>query len=211
MSKNASENLRDAIFYLKKTEDELLKFGMDMLSADDGKLFPVDLIAIGAMKRTASNTEGFITLIQAQNMTAARSLLRIQLDTFMRFSAIWLVESPHDFANKIISGNHIRKIKDKNGKNMTDSYLVDILSKEHPWLKGVYDNLSGYIHFSQLHLFNAVEKINDDIRTLSINISKEDLQYPEWSWIETVDYFTESVNIFFHYLNGWIATKRGED
>jgi len=54
MSKNASENLRDAIFYLKKTEDELLKFGMDMLSADDGKLFPVDLIAIGAMKLTTS-------------------------------------------------------------------------------------------------------------------------------------------------------------
>lgn len=207
MSEITSKNLNDSLSKLQKTKAELLEIGMKMLSADDGNLFPVDLIAIGAMKRTVSNTEGFLTLIDAQNMTAARSLLRVQLDTFMRFSAIWLVTLPHDFANEIIAGKHIRNIKDHTGNKMTDRYLVDTLSKEYPWLKDVYDNLSGYIHFSAQHLFNAVEKIDNDTRTLSINIGKEDLQYPEWSWAETVDYFTESVNIFFHYLNGWIATK----
>ncbi|MFA5214673.1 hypothetical protein [Sulfuricurvum sp.] len=207
MSKKAPKKLNDSLSDLKKTEIELLKVGMNMFSADGGNLFPIDLIAIGAMKRTTSNTEGFITLVEAQNMTAARSLLRVQLDTFMRFSAIWIVDSPQDFANEIISGKHIRNIKDRAGNKMTDRYLVDTLSKEYPWLKDVYDNLSGYIHFSAKHLFNAVEKVNNDTRTLSIKIGKEDLQYPEWSWVETVDCFTESVNIFFHYLNGWVATK----
>ncbi|MDM5271199.1 hypothetical protein PGH07_03330 [Sulfurovum sp. zt1-1] len=207
MSQKTSKCLSDAIANLKSTEKELLQLGKLMLSADDGKLFPVDLIAIGAMKRTASNTEGFIGLVEAQNMTSARSLLRVQLDTFMRFSAIWLVDSPHDFAHEIIGGKHIRNIKDRAGNKMTDSYLVETLSKEYPWIKNVYDNLSGYIHFSAQHLFNAVEKVDDDTRTLSLVIGKEDQKYPEWSWIETVDCFTESVNIFFHYLKGWIATK----
>ena len=207
MNNKSSENLSDAISNLRKTEDKLLALGMDMLSADNGNLFPVDLLAIGAMKRTASNTEGFITLIEAKNMTSARSLLRVQLDTFMRFSAICLVDSPHDFANEILTGKHIRNVKDKLNNKMTDRYLVDTLSKEYPWVKEVYGNLSGYIHFSAQHLFNAVENMNNDTQTLNINIGKEDLQYPEWSWIETVDCFTESVNIFLQYLSGWTITK----
>ena len=203
----SEKNLNDAILRLRETENELLKIGMAMLSADNGNLFPVDIIAVGAMKRTSSNTEGFITLIEAQNMTAARSLLRIQLDTFMRFSAIWLVDAPQDLANKIIAGKHIRNIKDKNGNKMTDRYLVENLTKEYPWLKDVYKNLSGYIHFSSAHLFNTIENVDNEMKTMAIKIGKEDLQYPEWSWIETVDCFTSSINIFLKYLNSWIAVK----
>ena len=143
MSRKSSKSLNEALSDLRKTEDELLKLGQDMLSADGGNLFPVDLLAIGAMKRTASNTEGFITLVEAKNMTSARSLLRVQIDTFMRFSSIWLVDSPHELANDVISGKHIRNIKDKSGQKMTDRYLVDTLSTEYPWLKDVYGNLSG--------------------------------------------------------------------
>ncbi len=207
MKEKASKSLDDALIELKKTEKVLLNLGMDMFSSDEGKLFPVDLIAIGAMKRTASNTEGFITLVESNNMTSARSLLRVQIDTFMRFSAIWMVDSPHELSADVIAGKHIRNIKDREGSKMTDRYLVDTLSKEYPWIKETYGNLSGYIHFSAQHLFNAVEEVNHDTGTLGIKIGKEDLQYPEWSWVETVDCFTESVNIFFHYLNGWIATK----
>jgi hypothetical protein len=105
---------------LKKTESTLLNLGKTMLTTDGGNLYGIDLIAIGAMKRTASNTEGFITLVEAKNMVSARSLLRLQLDTFMPFSAMWLVESPQKVALEIIEGKHIRNIKDKSGKKMTD-------------------------------------------------------------------------------------------
>lgn len=209
MSLQTSKSLNEAIAKLKATEKELLKLGELMLTVDNGNLFPIDLIAVGAMKRTASNTEGFVRLIEAQNMTCARSLLRVQLDTAMRFSAIWLVEVPHDFAREVINGKHIRNLKDRTGNKMTDRYLAETLSIEFQWVKDVYDNLSGYIHFSAQHLFNAVEKVDDASRTLSLIIGKEDQWYPEWSWIETVDCFTESVIIFFHYLKGWIETKNG--
>lgn len=203
----ASKSLEEAIARIKTIEKELLRLSELMLASNNGNLFPVDLVAVGAMKRTASNTEGFIKLIETQNMTCARSLLRVQLDTAMRFSAIWLVESPHDFANEIINGKHIRNIKDKSGNKMTDLYLAETLSKEYSWVKPVYDNLSGYIHFSAKHLFSAIEKVDAKTKTLSIVIGKEDQKYTKKSWIETIDCFIESVLIFFHYLNGWIASK----
>ncbi len=207
MNWKTSKSLNDALTNLKKTEEELLQFGTDMLSADNGNIFPIDLIAIGAMKRTSSNTEGFILLVESKNMSSARSLLRVQIDTFMRFSSLWLVDSPHNLAVEIIDGKHIRNIKDKLGNKMTDRYLTETLSKNYPWISNVYNNLSGYIHFSSQHLFNAVNQINNDTKTISFGIGKEDKQYPESSWIETVDCFIESINILFFYLKSWIETK----
>ena len=211
MDKISSENLAEALAKLQKTEDSVWEIAKEMFEADDGKMFPVDLLAIGAMKRTASNTEGFITLVNAKNMPAARSLLRVQLDTFIRFFSIWLVENPHDFAHDVIGGNHIRRIKDRNGKEMTDSYLVKQLTADYPWLPIVYDKLCGYVHFSEQHLFNSVQSVNDEERTLTFAIGKEDNQYPEQSWVEAVDCFTNSVHILFYYLNSWVETKNGEN
>ncbi|WP_075178397.1 hypothetical protein [Neptunomonas phycophila] len=207
MDQMSSENLIEALVRLKATEDVVLEIAEKMFDADEGNIFPVDLLAIGAMKRTASNTEGFVTLVNSKNMPAARSLLRIQLDTFIRFYSVWLVDSPQNFAKDVINGNHVRQIKDRNGNKMTDYYLVKELADDYPWLPTVYDKLCGYVHFSEQHLFNSVQKINYEERTLTFSIGKEDKQYSEKSWIETVDCFTHSVHILFYYLNSWIETK----
>lgn len=209
MDRLSSASLDEALLKLKSTEAQTVELGKELFSADGGNIFPVDLLAIAAMKRTSGNTEGFITLVEANNMAAARSLLRIQIDTFVRFSAAWLVEKPHDFATDVIGGKHIRNMKDKNGEKMTDGYLVDILTPEYPWLKDVYRNLCGYVHFSGAHLSNAVLKLDDSERTLIFHIGKEDTQYPEWSWTEVVDCFTNAVYILFYYIDGWIQTKNG--
>lgn len=209
MDKVSSDNLEQALAKLKETEETVWDIAKEMFDADDGNMFPVDLLAIGGMKRTASNTEGFLTLITSKNMPAARSLLRIQLDTFIRFYSIWLVDNPHEFAQDVIGGNHIRRIKDRNGNKMTDFYLVKELSNDYPWLPKVYDKLCGFVHFSEQHLFNSVQSVNDEKNTVTFAIGKQDEQYPESSWIEIVDCFTNSVYIFFYYLNSWIATKNG--
>lgn len=180
-----------------------------MFSADGGNIFPVDMLAIAAMKRTSGNTEGFITLVDTKNMAAARSLLRIQIDTLIRFSAVWLVNEPHEFAIDVIGGKRIRNIKDQTGNRMTDGYLVEVLAPDYPWLKSVYKNLCGYVHFSGSHLFNAVQNLDDNERTITFHIGKEDIQYPEWSWTEAVDCFTNAIHILFYYINGWIQTKNG--
>ena len=68
-------------------------------------------------------------------MNATRCLLRIHLDTILRFQAFWHVENIDQFVQKILQGESVSKFKDKLGNKLTDSFLADILSRDHPWVK----------------------------------------------------------------------------
>lgn len=48
-------------------------------------------------------------------------------------------------------------MKCSDNEQMTDKYLVDRLAKQDPWIKRVYDATSGYIHFSDRHIKEAVQ------------------------------------------------------
>jgi len=98
-------------------------------------------------------------------------------------------------------------MKDASGKLMTDAYLVSKLAPNYPWLPTVYKNLSGYVHFSDQHLFNPVQSIDNASRTVQYVIYEKDTKYPEFSWVEVIDCFNESTDIFIKYLKGWIFTK----
>lgn len=200
-------SLEEAIVELKKREKILLNLAEKMLLVDNGNIFRIDLFSIGAMKRTSSNLNGFLSLVEAKNMQSSRSLLRIQLDTFIRFHALTIVNDHNKFVDDVLDDKHIRNMKDKDGNKMTDGYLVNLLAIEYPWLKDTYKNLSGYIHFSGKHLFGSVEGINDKKQALTFSISKKDEQYPKESWIEIVQCFNESLDILFQYINSWIIVK----
>ena len=42
-------------------------------------------------------------------------------------------------------------------------------------------------------------------------IQEEDTKFPEFSWVEVIDCFNESIDIFVKYLEGWIFTKANPD
>ncbi len=192
---------------LENRKDKLLELGQDMLSAYSGKLYPVDLLAIGAIKRTISMSGGMRILIESLNMLCARSLLRLQIDTALRFFAVFIAKDPHGFALKVLDGQQINRMKDSSGKLMTDAYLVSKLALDYPWLPTVYKNLSGYVHFSEHHLFSPVQSVDNVSRTVQYVIHEKDTKYPEFSWIEVIDCFNDSIDIFIKYLKGWIFTK----
>jgi hypothetical protein len=106
-----------------------------------------------------------------------------------------------------MSGKQINHIKDSDGKQMRDAYLVEKLSQEYSWISDVYKNLSGYIHFSDSHLFGPVQRVDSETRSIEFAIQDEDTKYPEFSWLEVVDCMNESIDIFMKYLEGWIFTK----
>lgn len=58
MERIASQNLEEAIIKLRSTESQIMDLGKAIFSADNGNMFPVDLLAIAAMKRTSGNMEG---------------------------------------------------------------------------------------------------------------------------------------------------------
>ena len=192
---------------LEARKKKLLKLGKAMMEAYDGAMYPVDLLAMGALKRTISTIAGFKQLVQVSNMNCARTILRTQIDTAIRFYSVFIVDDPHSHSLEILSGKQINHIKDSGGKQMRDAYLVEKMSQEYPWISDVYKNLSGYIHFSDSHLFGTVQRVDNETRSIEFAIQDEDTKYPEFSWLEVVDCMNESIDIFMKYLEGWIFTK----
>ena len=195
---------------LEELEDrwrKLIKLFKEMSSAYERKIYPVDLFALGAIKRAISTIAGIKMIVVSWNMLCARTLLRMQIDTALRFYSVFIVKKPHDFVLQVLDGKQIRHLRDKNGKKMTDAYLVSKLESEYPWLPEVYKNLSGYVHLSDQHFFSTVKDINNESRTVFYEISEKDTKFPESSWLEIVNCFNESTDIFIKYLQGWIFTK----
>lgn len=120
---------------LKKIDNERgrhLDLGKATLEADGRKLFALDFLAVAAIKRSLSNCAAFTRLVRAQNYLAAASLVRLQLDTFLRLFASYLVNDPHEFAASVLGGTGVRKLKDRSGAPMTEKHLVDYVASEFP-------------------------------------------------------------------------------
>ncbi|MGI8733751.1 MAG: hypothetical protein ACR2LM_10685 [Pyrinomonadaceae bacterium] len=196
-----------AIEATEAKRDSAQRLWVRMCEADNGAWFPVDFVATGAVKRLVSQSSGFRLLVESWNLLCARALLRLQIDTALRFSAIWLVEKPHDFASQIIKGQRIDRMKDRDGQQMKDAYLISRLAPAHPWLPRVYESLSGYVHFSGEHLFSPLQETEGGVE---IEIHETDTKYPESSWLEVIECFNEATDIFIEYLVGWIKTKEAD-
>lgn len=186
----------------------MLKLGIAVVGSAGSPMFPLDLMAFGSVKRSISTASAFRMMIESWNMVCARSLLRIHIDTALRFSAAWLVEKPHEFATCVLKGERIDKMKDKAGRRLSDAHLVEVHAPEYPWLPAVYKSLSGYVHFSGSHIYDSVATVADQDHTISFEIGDADLKFPESSWIEVLDCFREATGMLAEYLHGYALTKR---
>lgn len=203
-----TEKITSLLAELDADRAALLKLYHKRLCYEGAEIFPLDIVANGAVKRAVSANSAFKLMIESWNLVIARTLLRTHIDTALRFSAAWLVENPHDFAIKVIAGERINKMKDCKGKQLTDAYLVETHTQDRPWLPKVYSELSGYVHFSGAHVSAAVSAIGKDDRLISFKISDTDESFPESSWIEVIECFRESTEILAHYLQGYALTKQ---
>src|SRR5690348_8447490 len=97
---------------VRTDRDGMLKLGMRVFGSAGAPMFPLDFLAFGAVKRNISTARAFQSMIESWNMVCARSLLRIHVDTSLRFSAAWLVDEPHEFAVRVLQGERIDKMKD---------------------------------------------------------------------------------------------------
>jgi hypothetical protein len=181
-----------------------------MFEAFGGAFYGMDLLAAGALNRSKAHIAGFQQLVGAKNLICAGALLRLQLDTALRFYAAFLVEQPHDFALAVLGGARVRDLKDRDGKKMTDAYLVEKLGQEFDWVPRVYERTSGYVHLSSTHLLSAMaptEGASDSDRAITIKIAAEDKPLPAWIYIEAVDAFRAATDILLRYVHGWVFTK----
>jgi hypothetical protein len=199
-----------ALKELEITQNELLNSFMRLAQAYGGAVYPLDLLANAVGKRSMALIAGFCSLIRAKNFICAASLVRLHLDTLLRFAAAWMVDNPHEFASAVFDGTHIRKMKDKHGKLMTDQYLVSRLSVDEPWITRVYENTSGYIHLSRTHILST-HGPKEGTGNLSIVIGTEDEFIPEIRRLEACAAMIHITKLILWYVDGWCKTKDNPD
>ncbi len=149
---------------------------------------------------------GFQLLLKSSNILAASHLVRPHLDNYLRLSAAWLVDAPHDFATKVWAGDPINKMKDRNNNTMTDAHLKNIASAEYPWIESVYTNTSGYVHFSGKHITNTTRLKKD--HTLLTYVGGQDFEITNEERINAIACMIEISNYITQIVYGWIETKR---
>lgn len=203
-----SSAVESLLAQLETDAEQMRELMLRLVVPQGSPMFPLDFLAFAAVKRHASTSSAFICMVRSWNMGVARALLRTHLDTSLRFSAAWHVSEPHSFATAVLGGARIDKLKTKTGARLTDSHLVDLQKEGYPWLPIVYERLSGYVHFSGSHIFDSIEQLDEDGRSLQFLVSDQDLNFPEFSWLEILECFRSATSILEHYLEGWGATKQ---
>ena len=206
-----SEAVESLLLGLEADAEQVRKVMMENVLPPGSPVFPLDLLAFAAAKRHASTTSAFVSMVRSWNMVIARALLRVHIDTSLRFSAAWHVADPHKFATSVLKGEQINKIKTRTGQRLTDSHLVQLHLDERPWLPAVYERLSGYVHFSGAHIFDSIGCLSEKNQAVQFLISDKDFKFPELSWVEVIECFREATTILETFLQGWGATKKLSD
>jgi hypothetical protein len=183
-----------------------------VMQAQGGAVYAVDLLANAATNRSLALASGFRTMVEARNLTCAGALLRLQIDTASRFFASSLVNDPEDFAESVLAGKHIDKLKDRDGEHMRDRYIVERLAKEMrcDWLSRVYTETSGYVHLSDKHVHSTFTEVRED-HTVRIKVGAVDKEWPEETYLEAVDAFIATVQLYGDLLRDWGINKSNPD
>jgi hypothetical protein len=198
---------------LQKLEDwrkTLVSAGMAALGGTGAPMFVLDMILIGAIKRTVNLASGLAGMIEKKNMVCARALLRMHMDTVLRLSAYEYVDNPESVASAVLGGEQLRKFKSREGKHLKDRYLVERLTTREPWVKTVYEYTSGYVHFSERQVFDAVAELGtDEEQTVYFFVNDMDEKYPESSWSEVVGCFNHLTLLLKEQVDRQGRAKKG--
>ena len=141
-----ASSVRALVEHLHAGEEQHLKLLGEILLADGGRLFGVDLVVCAVLQRSLCLISGFCMLIEQRNLLCAAPLLRLQVDSLIRLYACWLVKDPHSIATHLLQDRPLNKVKSRDNQLLTDKYLWTKAAEHYPWVGDVYKATSGFIH-----------------------------------------------------------------
>lgn len=146
-----------------------------LTETNQGKLYKSTHYIFSIINRAIALNRGYKTLVDTKNYITAIPLLRLQVDNCLRLFALSLVSDRKHFYEEVLKGTHIRNLTDAEGKKMTDDYLVTKIDALFPKFKDLYKNTSGFIHFSNEHLFINNEVSESSAETFNLKTSIGDI------------------------------------
>ena len=201
------QSVLDRLAVYRMDEDLIYQLAKDLFQCGNQAIFPMDFLTYGAIQRSFSTVTAIASLVEQSNMLASRAILRVHIDTVLRYAAAWFVDDPQDFASKVHEGKRIDQMKDSVNQQLRDKRLVELLTPDHPWLPTVYERLSGYVHFSDSHISSVFTNVDKDTQKVSFEFGRYETKYPPFSWIEVMDCAHDATGILAKYIKGWITTK----
>ena len=204
-----SMTITDSLQRLDSTEKTLLEMAVKIVEAYGGAVYPLDLMAQATINRTLHFIPAFTHCVETRNFFVAAPLLRMQLDSCLRFSAAWIVNDCQTYASKILSGVEARKIKDAKGNRLTDAYLVSTMSIDYPWIESVYKSCSGFVHLSRAHIVSMLTEKADQPAEgrFTIALGFGTVVLDDERYIEAVEGFNATIGVLIDLLKGWHFTK----
>lgn len=194
--------------YLDRLRVHHLDLSRRVLEA--GGLYSVDLLMIAAVSRSYSLVDGFLSAFDTWNPIVAAPIIRMQIDTLVRIAYTANAPRADDIADHVISGGEFRKLRDAEGKPLTDSRLLEPAEKTHPWLSNVYEATSGWVHFSPAHLHAAWklterEDERDFLLSGSVPLRPEEISLSALR--ELLGAMIKATEELFGYVEVWEARK----
>lgn len=199
----------DSLRQLETHAKKHLDLSTSAWEAYHGHIYEMDLLVMAVLNRSLSNLRGFSSQLRQLNFMAAAILLRSQIDNVLRLSAAWMVWDPKKFVCDILCGVPIRQMKDRDGNKLTDTFLCEVLSADHPWIKRVYKNTCGYVHLSEKHMLQAHMPTGDF--KMKTTVGERDAFVTNGLRLDAIDAFDASTELLFHFVSGWIYTKRNPE
>lgn len=173
-----------------------------------GAHYTMDFLAVAVLNRSMALTRGFCDLIESRNFLAAVPLIRLQLDSCLRFSAALSSTNPNDVASKVLEGVPIGNLKDQDGKRMTDGHLRRKLAVKYPWVKEIYEHTSGFIHLSEKHIFNSLHVADREEQTVLLKVGDQDAFVPQWAYLQAIAGFKNTTIVLLGLVRAWGHIKR---
>lgn len=198
--------LSDRIQRIADVEDELCRKAVVMMKARKD-ITHADLFVLGAFRRTLAQASGFRSLLRERNFPCGAAILRLQLDTAMRVNGLTLLEDRNAACKLVLEGMPFNKLKDRNGKQLSDAYLRRCLSEDHPWIDPIYVDTSNFIHLSGRHFDIAIAKTEEATRMAYFQISAKDPPRPESVYFEVTDAFFQVTRLAGTLLLGYLMAR----
>jgi hypothetical protein len=207
--KSESNHLEEDLARLQLVQRRFLGLATRFREHASGGFDPMALFSYAALKRTLFLLDGFTHMIDDRNFVCAGALLRVQLDTALRFHAVFLVKDPRKFGESVLTGTKVSALLDREGHKLTDRHLAGRAATEFTWVTSVYEQASGYVHFSEKHLLSHQSAVEASAQSAlsEINISSFD-EVSDSSLREAVMAFAKAAELVDLYVSRWSETDR---
>ena len=173
-------------------------------------MYSTDFVMFGLIDRNIALLDSFPYLLKTKNFHSLAPLLRIQLDSLLRLYAFQLVENQEELSQHILKGRSLRLFEDRHKKRLTDDRLVKSISKDLPWVRPVYEKLSGWVHFSGQHVYSIVSPAKTEGH-IQVAIGSYRRPFPPEIFEECIQVAVEIHETIISMIRSYFASKNSSE